>query len=147
MNLNKKIMIALLSTLLLPDSFVYAADPVKPTKEETTSSELLNDIPLNNPFGGSAASSNDPSNNSLNQSEDGLSGRILVGVVNGNNKKIAIFQNPNGSFVIVKEKNVLAPNLILKSVKSDFVIIVDSSKKDTEYQVFFNNLVKPIKDN
>lgn len=147
MNLSKKTIVAVLSAMLISATAAYAAEPINPAKEDTNNTDLLNDIPLNNPFGGSAASPNDSNTNSTNQNSDGLSGKILVGVVNGKNKRIAIFQNPNGSFVIVKEKNILAPNLVLKSVKSDFVIIEDSLKKDTEYQVFFNNLVKPIKDN
>ena len=142
MNLNKLIGFCL--SIVVLAFHAYAADPVK---KDENSTDLLNDIPLNNPFGGSAASTNDPSNNSLNQTADGLAGRILVGTINGNNKKVAIFQNPNGSFFIVKEKSPLTTDLILKSVKSDFVVIEDTSKKDTEYQVFFNNLVKPIKDN
>ena len=142
MNLNK--LISFCFSFAVMTFHVYAADPVK-TESNTT--DLLNDIPLNNPFGGSAASANDPSNNSINQNTGDLAGRVLVGIVNGNNKKIAIFQNPNGSFLIVNEKNPLTTDLVLKSVKSDFVIIEDISKKDTEYQVFFNNLVKPVKDN
>jgi len=142
MNLNKLIICCFSFVVLTLHA--HAADPVKPDSNAT---DLLNDIPLNNPFGGSAASTNDPANNGMNQNTDGLAGRVLVGIIDGNKKKVAIFQNPNGSFFIVKEKSPLTSDLVLKTVKSDFVVIEDTSKKDTEYQVFFNNLVKPIKDN
>ena len=103
MNLNKLIiscisfLVVSFISFLVVSFHAYAADPVK---TDVNSPDLLNDIPLNNPFGGSAASTNDPSNNSLNQTTDGLAGRILVGTINGNNKKVAIFQNPNGSFLL-----------------------------------------------
>jgi type II secretory pathway component PulC len=142
MNLNK---IAILLCCLL--SFAWSVQAADPVKTETNTADLINDIPLNNPFGGSAASSNDPANNLNGQNVEGLGGRVLVGIVNGNSKKIAIFQNPNGSFVIVKEKALVTNNLVLKEVKSDFVVIEDNSQKDTEFQVFFNSLVKPVKDN
>lgn len=106
--------------------------------------EELNDVPLNNPFGGGVGTSesfNAQNNLNITSGISALQSVKLVGIIKGRSKQYALFQNPNGSIQILEKQDYVTGNLSIFEIQSEIVVIQDSDKKF--YEVAFNNSVRP----
>lgn len=123
---------------------------IEANKTNSTKSieEELNDVPLNNPFGGgvgSAGGLNNMGNANLTAGIAALQGVKLVGIIKGRSKKYALFQNPNGSIQTLSVQDSVVPNIIISEIQNEVVMVVDNNKK--YYEVEFNSIVRPSEGN
>jgi len=118
-------------------------------KKEETLEDELNNVPLNNPFGGGVSSSGgsveQSGNNSQTNSISALQGRKLVGIIESSRKRFALFQNANGSIQIISENDYLTKNLFIREIDNEIVLIEDQDKK--VFEVAFNNFIRPMEGN
>ena len=75
------------------------------------------------------------SNNSL------LNNMRLVGIIIGENKKIAIFSAPDGRAFKYEENEAITETTTLLDVFNDFVIVQDG--ENNIFEVYMNNIIKP----
>lgn len=120
----------------------------KPKKEENSIENELNNVPLNNPFGGGVGSGssnvNAPSQTSTNSIAT-LQGKKLVGIIKGNRKRFALFQSANGSIQMISKSDYLTNDLFIREINNEIVLIEDGEKK--VFEVAFNNFIRPMEGN
>ena len=117
-------------------------------KKEETLEEQLNNVPLNNPFGGGVSSGGgtvEQTPNSQTNTISALQGRKLVGIIESSRKRFALFQNANGSIQIISENDYLTKNLFIREIDNEIVLIEDQDKK--VFEVAFNNFIRPMEGN
>lgn len=111
--------------------------------------EDLNNVPLNNPFGGGVStgggSEASVQNSSGANSIAVLQGKKLVGIIKGNRKRFALFQSANGSIQMIGESDFLTRELFVREISDEIVLVEDSEKK--VFEVAFNNLIRPMEGN
>ena len=101
------------------------------------------ELPAIDPFAGGLGSTNqvvetgDPvsSNNGL------LNNMRLVGVIIGENKKIAIFSAPDGGAYKYEENQAITDSTTIVDIYTDVVIVQDG--ENNLFEVYMNNIIKP----
>ena len=101
------------------------------------------ELPAIDPFAGGVGSTNqavetgDPvsSNNGL------LNNMRLVGVIIGENKKIAIFSAPDGGAYKYEENQAITDSTTIVDIYTDVVIVQDG--ENNLFEVYMNNIIKP----
>ena len=138
MNINsKKILILLMTMLFCQFQFVnLKAEDVKSIDDE--------ELPAIDPFAGGAGSTNQvtETDNSQVSSNNGLLNNMrLVGIIIGENKKIAVFSSPDGGAFKYEEYESITDATIILEIFSDVVIVQD--EENNKFEVYMNNIVKP----
>ena len=84
-----------------------------------------------------AVETGDPvsSNNGL------LNNMRLVGVIIGENKKIAIFSAPDGGAYKYEENQAITDSTTIVDIYTDVVIVQDG--ENNHFEVYMNNIIKP----
>ena len=137
MNINNKKLLILLMTLLLCQ---FQLINLKAAEVSAIDDE---ELPAIDPFAGGLGSTNqavetgDPvsSNNGL------LNNMRLVGVIIGENKKIAIFSAPDGGAYKYEENQAITDSTTIVDIYTDVVIVQDG--ENNLFEVYMNNIIKP----
>ena len=137
MNINNKKLLILLMTLLLCQ---FQLINLKAAEVSAIDDE---ELPAIDPFAGGVGSTNqavetgDPvsSNNGL------LNNMRLVGVIIGENKKIAIFSAPDGGAYKYEENQAITDSTTIVDIYTDVVIVQDG--ENNLFEVYMNNIIKP----
>ena len=115
-------------------------------KAEDTNKIDDEELPAIDPFAGGVGNTNQGNvETTTNQSSQGsglLNNMRLVGTITGKNKKIAIFSSPDGGAFKYQEKDLITDTTTLIEVFNEVIIVRDESNK--EYEVYMNNIIKPI---
>ena len=141
MNLNK-------NTSVTTNKIETQSTVKQEVKKEETLEDQLNNVPLNNPFGGGVSSGGgtaEQTPNSQTNTISALQGRKLVGIIESSRKRFALFQNANGSIQIISENDYLTKNLFIREIDNEIVLIEDQDKK--VFEVAFNNFIRPMEGN
>ena len=134
--INKKLLIFLMTIMFCQFQLInLKADDAKKIDDE--------ELPAIDPFAGGVGSTNQvtetdsqiTSNNSL------LNNMRLVGIIIGENKKIAIFSAPDGVAFKYQENENITDTTILLDVFNDFVIVQD--EENNMFEIYMNNIIKP----
>ena len=143
MNINKKKLLVLFLTLVLCQFQLSSlkAEEVKSIDDE--------ELPAIDPFAGGTAGSTNQSidqNNSQQSSNNGLLNNMrLTGTIIGENNQIAVFSSPDGGAFKFEVGELITNTTEIIEIFTDVVIIKD--KEDNKFQIFMNNIVRPVKDN
>ena len=137
MNINNKKLLILLMTLLLCQ---FQLINLKAAEVSAIDDE---ELPAIDPFAGGVGSTNqavetgDPvsSNNGL------LNNMRLVGIIIGENKKIAVFSSADGGAYKYEEDQALTSTTTLIEIFSEVVIVQDG--ENNLFEVYMNNIIKP----
>ena len=137
MNINNKKLLILLMTLLLCQ---FQLINLKAAEVSAIDDE---ELPAIDPFAGGLGSTNqavetgDPvsSNNGL------LNNMRLVGIIIGENKKIAVFSSADGGAYKYEEDQALTSTTTLIEIFSEVVIVQDG--ENNLFEVYMNNVIKP----
>ena len=70
-----------------------------------------------------------------------LNNMRLVGIIIGENKKIAIFSAPDGGAFKYEENEAITETTTLLDIFNDFVIVQDG--ENNMFEVYMNNIIKP----
>jgi hypothetical protein len=136
-NINNKKLLILLMTLLLCQ---FQLINLKAAEVSAIDDE---ELPAIDPFAGGLGSTNqavetgDPvsSNNGL------LNNMRLVGIIIGENKKIAVFSSADGGAYKYEEDQALTSTTTLIEIFSEVVIVQDG--ENNLFEVYMNNIIKP----
>ena len=138
MNINsKKILILLMTMLFCQFQFVnLKAEDIKSIDDE--------ELPAIDPFAGGVGSINQTTetDNSQVSSNNGLLNNMrLVGIIIGENKKIAVFSSPDGGAFKYEENEAITSTTTILDIYSEVVIVEDD--KNNRFEVYMNNIIKP----
>ena len=138
MNINsKKILILLMTMLFCQFQFVnLKAEDVKSIDDE--------ELPAIDPFAGGVGSINQTTetDNSQVSSNNGLLNNMrLVGIIIGENKKIAVFSSPDGGAFKYEENEAITSTTTILDIYSEVVIVQDD--ENNKFEVYMNNIIKP----
>ena len=137
MNIINKIILSLIVFLIIGVSNFYADEKVNLDDEE---------LPAIDPFQGNSSStvtqgSDSSSNNNLSMGSGVMGGLRLVGTINGEYKKLAIFTAPDGMMFKFEENQEINENIFLIEIFQDYLIIQDQN--NSFFEVYMNNIIKP----
>ena len=101
------------------------------------------ELPAIDPFtSGSSVTNQVTETDSQMKSNNGLLNNMrLVGIIIGENKKIAIFSAPDGRAFKYEENEAITETTTLLDVFNDFVIVQDG--ENNTFEVYMNNIIKP----
>jgi hypothetical protein len=138
MNINsKKILILLMTMLFCQFQFVnLKAEDIKSIDDE--------ELPAIDPFAGGVGSINQTTetDNSQVSSNNGLLNNMrLVGIIIGENKKIAVFSSPDGGAFKYEENEAITSTTTILDIYSEVVIVQDG--ENNRFEVYMNNIIKP----
>ncbi|MBC8297918.1 MAG: hypothetical protein H8E55_19265 [Pelagibacterales bacterium] len=138
MNINsKKILILLMTMLFCQFQFVnLKAEDIKSIDDE--------ELPAIDPFAGGSGSINQTTetDNSQVSSNNGLLNNMrLVGIIIGENKKIAVFSSPDGGAFKYEENEAITSTTTILDIYSEVVIVQDD--ENNKFEVYMNNIIKP----
>ena len=138
MNINsKKILILLMTMLFCQFQFVnLKAEDIKSIDDE--------ELPAIDPFAGGVGSINQTTetDNSQVSSNNGLLNNMrLVGIIIGENKKIAVFSSPDGGAFKYEENEAITSTTTILDIYSEVVIVQDD--ENNKFEVYMNNIIKP----
>jgi hypothetical protein len=133
---NKKLLIFLMTLLLCQFQLIN----LKATEVSAIDDE---ELPAIDPFAGGLGSTNqaietgDPisANNGL------LNNMRLVGVIIGENKKLAVFSSADGGAYKYEEDQAITSTTTLIEIFSEVVIVQDG--ENNLFEVYMNNIIKP----
>jgi hypothetical protein len=136
-NINKKKLLIFLMTLLLCQ---FQLINLKAAEVSAIDDE---ELPAIDPFAGGLGSTNqaietgDPisTNNGL------LNNMRLVGVIIGENKKLAVFSSADGGAYKYEEDQAITSTTTLIEIFSEVVIVQDG--ENNLFEVYMNNIIKP----
>ena len=137
MNINsKKILILLMTMLFCQFQFVnLKAEDVKSIDDE--------ELPAIDPFAGGVGSINQTTetDNSQVSSNNGLLNNMrLVGIIIGENNKIAVFSVADQTYKY-EENEAITETTTLIEIFNDVVIVQDA--ENNMFEVYMNNIIKP----
>ena len=138
MNINsKKILIFLMTMLFCQFQFVnLKAEDVKSIDDE--------ELPAIDPFasvGGSINQTTETDNSQVSSNNGLLNNMRLVGIIIGENKKIAVFSSPDGGAFKYEENEAITSTTIILDIYSEVVIVQDD--ENNKFEVYMNNIIKP----
>jgi len=134
--INKKLLIFLMTIMFCQFQLInLKADDTTIIDDE--------ELPAIDPFAGGVGSTNQVTEtDSQMTSNNGLLNNMrLVGIIIGENKKIAIFSAPDGGAFKYEENEFITETTILLDIFNDAVIVIDG--ENNEFEVYMNNIIKP----
>ena len=142
MNINKKRILIFLMTLIFCQFHLSSlkAEDVKSIDDE--------ELPAIDPFAGSTTGTTGSidQNNSQQSSNNGLLNNMrLAGTIIGENNQIAVFSSPDGGAFKFEVGELITNTTEIIEIFTDVVIVKD--KEDNKFEVYMNNIVRPVKDN
>ena len=133
---NKKILIFLMTIMLCQFQMLnLKADDHSSIDDE----ELL----AIDPFSGGAGSSNQVSETDTQLSSNNglLNNMRLVGIIIGENNKIAVFSAADGGAFKYEENQAITDTTTIRDIYSEVVIVEDG--ENNLFEVYMNNVIKP----
>ena len=135
--INKKLLIFLMTIMFCQFQLINlkAADDTTIIDDE--------ELPAIDPFSsGSSVTNQVTETDSQMTSNNGLLNNMkLVGIIIGENKKIAIFSSPSGGAFKYEENEAITDTTLLLEIFNDVVIVQDEENKI--WEVYMNNIIKP----
>ena len=134
--INKKLLIFLMTIMFCQFQLInLKADDTTIIDDE--------ELPAIDPFSsGSSVTNQVTETDSQMTSNNGLLNNMrLVGIIIGENKKIAIFSAPDGGAFKYEENEAITETTTLLDVFNDFVIVQDG--ENNTFEVYMNNIIKP----
>ena len=137
MNINNKKLLILLMTLLLCQ---FQLINLKAAEVSAIDDE---ELPAIDPFAGGVGSTNQAveTGDSVSSNNGLLNNMRLVGVIVGENKKIAIFSAADGGAYKYEEDQAITSTTTLIEIFSEVVIVQDG--ENNLFEVYMNNIIKP----
>ena len=136
--INKKLLIFLMTIMFCQFQLIN----LKAAEDDAT---IIDDeeLPAIDPFSsGSSVTNQVTETDSQMTSNNGLLNNMrLVGIIIGENKKIAIFSAPDGGAFKYEENEFITETTILLDIFNDAVIVIDG--ENNEFEVYMNNIIKP----
>ena len=101
------------------------------------------ELPAIDPFAGGVGSTNQAveTGDSVSSNNGLLNNMRLVGVIIGENKKIAIFSAADGGAYKYEEDQAITSTTTLIEIFSEVVIVQDG--ENNLFEVYMNNIIKP----
>jgi hypothetical protein len=133
---NKKLLIFLMTLLLCQFQLInLKAAEVSAIDDE--------ELPAIDPFAGGLGSTNQAveTGDSVSSNNGLLNNMRLVGVIVGENKKIAIFSAADGGAYKYEEDQAITSTTTLIEIFSEVVIVQDG--ENNLFEVYMNNIIKP----
>jgi hypothetical protein len=136
-NINNKKLLILLMTLLLCQ---FQLINLKAAEVSAIDDE---ELPAIDPFAGGVGSTNQAveTGDSVSSNNGLLNNMRLVGVIVGENKKIAIFSAADGGAYKYEEDQAITSTTTLIEIFSEVVIVQDG--ENNLFEVYMNNIIKP----
>ena len=137
--INKKLLIFLMTIMFCQFQLVnLKADDTTIIDDE--------ELPAIDPFSSGSSVTNQEDDvvetDSQMTSNSGLLNNMrLVGIIIGENKKIAIFSAPDGRAFKYEENEAITETTTLLDIFIDFVIVQDG--ENNTFEVYMNNIIKP----
>ena len=134
--INKKLLIFLMTIMFCQFQLInLKADDTTIIDDE--------ELPAIDPFSsGSSVTNQVTETGSQMTSNNGLLNNMrLVGIIIGENKKIAIFSAPDGGAFKYEENEAITDTTLLLEIFNDAVIVQDGENKI--WEVYMNNIIKP----
>jgi hypothetical protein len=135
--INKKLLIFLMTIMFCQFQLINlkAADDTTIIDDE--------ELPAIDPFSsGSSVTNQVTETDSQMTSNNGLLNNMrLVGMIIGENKKIAVFAAPDGRTFKYEENEAITDTTILLDIFNDVVIVQD--EENNKFEVYMNNIIKP----
>ena len=105
---------------------------------ENINTEIDEELPALNPFLGGASNSTGQNNTNVENSQDGslLNNLKLVGIIEGEEKNIAIFSSPDGRSFRYSEDTIVNSNLMILDIFNDHIYFKSNGQ---EYTIDLNN--------
>ena len=134
--INKKLLIFLMTIMFCQFQLINL-------KAEDTTIIDDEELPAIDPFFGGTDSTNQVAEtDSQMTSNNGLLNNMrLVGIIIGENKKIAIFSAPDGGAFKYEENEAITDTTLLLEIFNDVVFVQDGENKI--WEVYMNNIIKP----
>ena len=135
--INKKLLIFLMTIMFCQFQLINlkAADDTTIIDDE--------ELPAIDPFSsGSSVTNKVTETDSQMTSNSGLLNNMrLVGIIIGENNKIAIFSAPDGEAFKYEENEAITDTTLLLEIFNDVVFVQDGENKI--WEVYMNNIIKP----
>ena len=133
---NKKILIFLMTIMLCQFQMLNL-------KADNHSSIDDEELPAIDPFSGGAGSSNQVSETDTQLSSNNglLNNMRLVGIIIGENNKIAVFSAADGGAFKYEENQAITDTTTIRDIYSEVVIVEDG--ENNLFEVYMNNVIKP----
>ena len=139
MNIINKILLCFITLFFIQFSLINIK------AQETTVNIDDEELPAIDPFQGGAATTGQAqqvgSNQNNNLGGGLLGGMRLVGVIIGENGKLAILSAPDGSAFKFEEDQEISEGTILIEILNDYLIVQDAN--NLFFEVYMNNVIKP----
>ena len=134
--INKKLLIFLMTIMFCQFQLInLKAEDTKIIDDE----ELTTIDPFSS---GSSVTNQVTETDSQMTSNNGLLNNMrLVGMIIGENKKIAVFAAPDGRTFKYEENEAITDTTILLDIFNDVVIVQD--EENNKFEVYMNNIIKP----
>ena len=135
--INKKLLIFLMTIMFCQFQLINlkAADDATIIDDE--------ELPAIDPFSSGSSVTNQviETDSQMTSNNDLLNNMRLVGIIIGENKKIAIFSAPDGVAFKYRENENITDTTIVLDVFNDFVIVQD--EENNMFEIYMNNIIKP----
>ena len=134
--INKKLLIFLMTIMFCQFQLInLKADDTTIIDDE--------ELPAIDPFAGGVGSTNQvaETDSQMNSNNGLLNNMRLVGIIIGENKKIAIFSAPDGGAFKYEENEAITGTTMLLEIYNDFVIVQDG--ENNMFEVYMNNKINP----
>ena len=134
--INKKLLIFLMTIMFCQFQLINL-------KADDTTNIDDEELPAIDPFtSGSSVTNQVTETDSQMTSNNGLLNNMrLVGIIIGENKKIAIFSAPDGGAFKYEENEAITETTTLLDIFNDVVIVQDA--ENNIFEVYMNNIIKP----
>jgi hypothetical protein len=136
--INKKLLIFLMTIMFCQFQLINlkAADDTTIIDDE--------ELPAIDPFSSGSSVTNqvtETDNSQMNSNSGLLNNMRLVGIIIGENNKIAIFSAPDGGAFKYEENEAITDTTLLLEIFNDVVIVQD--EENNKFEVYMNNIIKP----
>ena len=138
MNINKKLLLIILSLLIFSNLSALRADEEKINLDEE-------ELPAIDPFQGNSSVSsgqNEQVSDSSNSGGGLLNGMRLVGTIISKNKNIAVLSSPGGSAFKFDENDEISNGTILVEIFDEYIVVEDENSE--LFHVYMNGVEKKI---
>ena len=138
MNINKKLLLIILSLLIFSNLSALRADEEKINLDEE-------ELPAIDPFQGNSSVSSGQNEQASDNSNSGgglLNGMRLVGTIISKNKNIAVLSSPGGSAFKFDENDEISNGTILVEIFDEYIVVEDENSE--LFHVYMNGVEKKI---
>ena len=134
--INKKLLIFLMTIMFCQFQLINL-------KAEDTTIIDDEELPAIDPFAGGVGSTNQVSetDNQVSSNNGLLNNMRLVGIIIGENNKIAVFSAADGQTYKYEENEAITETTTLIEIFNDVVIVQDA--ENNMFEVYMNNIIKP----